>query len=411
MLRELFPRMYHRFTSLPILGTEMERFVAFLTKEGYPRTPARRHVRTALKVDVHLRALGCRVLAALDRGQLRSCAPPPGRSQADINASATVRLLERFLDERGILRPPPPPGPSERLIAEYASDLKHVRGLSSSTIKHHVATAARFLGGLEGGVSALSSLSAGDIESFVCARGKRLSRESLQHVIAHLRSFLRYLASQGDAPAGLDHQIDTPRVYRAERLPRALPWETVQRFLASIDRTTALGRRDYAMFMLIVTYGLRACEVVTLRFEDIDWKMARLNVPARKTAASLLLPLTDGVGDSMIEYLRTGRPDVSYREIFVRHRAPVGILKPTAIGEAFQRWSRRSDLGIPCQGPHCLRHSLAVHLLRQGVSLKTIGDLLGHRDAESTCVYLRLNVDDLREVALPLPGSVKEVAS
>jgi len=113
----------------------------------------------------------------------------------------------------------------------------------------------------------------------------------------------------------------------------------------------------------------------------------------------------------MIEYLRTGRPDVSYREIFVRHRAPVGILKPTAIGEAFQRWSRRSDLGIPCQGPHCLRHSLAVHLLRQGVSLKTIGDLLGHRDAESTCVYLRLNVDDLREVALPLPGSVKEVAS
>jgi site-specific recombinase XerD len=273
-----------------------------------------------------------------------------------------------------------------------------------------VATVAEFLASLGGGLRALSGLSSGEIESFVVVTGKRMSRESLQHVIGHLRSLLRYLASRGKAPAGLDRQIDTPRVYRGERLPRALPWETVQRLLGSIDRTTPLGLRDYAMLTLIATYGLRTCEVVALRLQDIEWKAARLNVPTRKTLTALLLPLTDGVGDSLVEYLRRGRPDVPYREVFVRHRAPSGILKPTAVTEAFQCWSRRSQLGIPFQGPHCLRHSYAVHLLRKGVSLKTIGDLLGHRYAESTCVYLRLAVDDLREVALSLPSRQREVA-
>jgi integrase/recombinase XerD len=117
----------------------------------------------------------------------------------------------------------------------------------------------------------------------------------------------------------------------------------------------------------------------------------------------LLLPLTNAVGESIIEYLTKGRPEVHCREIFVRHQSPRGTLKSTAISEAFQAWSRRSGLEIPFQGPHCIRHSFAVHLLRQGTSLKTIGDILGHRDIQSTCVYLRLNIEDLRTVPLCMP--------
>ena len=110
-----------------------------------------------------------------------------------------------------------------------------------------------------------------------------------------------------------------------------------------------------------------------------------------------------------------GGPPPVYRELFLRHRTPVGVLKPTAVTEAFQAWAKRSGLGIPFQGAHCLRHSYAVYLLRSGVSLKTIGDLLGHRTLESTCVYLRLAVEDLREVSLDLPAGLAcgatEVAS
>lgn len=149
--------------------------------------------------------------------------------------------------------------------------------------------------------------------------------------------------------------------------------------------------------------------------------MARLRIPQRKTRNALWLPLTDEVGTVLLDYLRHGRAALavrrkrvpyqgnaahSYRELFLRHRTPIGVLKPTAITEAFQAWSKRSGLAIPFQGVHCLRHSYAVYLLRSGLSLKTIGDLLGHRNFESTCVYLRLAVDDLREVTLDLPANI-----
>ena len=240
-------------------------------------------------------------------------------------------------------------------------------------------------------------------------------------MVGHLRAFLRFLASAGEIPTGLDAQIDTPRVYRGEQLPRALPWDTVRALLDSIDHATPMGRRDYAILLLMATYGLRACEVVTLTLDDVEWRAGRLRIPQRKTRGSLWLPLTDEVGTALLDYLRHGRhalsvrrqrvpfrggPPRSHRELFLRCRTPAGVLKPTAVTEAFQAWSKRSGLDIPFQGVHCLRHSYAVHLLRSGLSLKTIGDILGHRTLESTCVYLRLAVDDLRDVALPLPATV-----
>lgn len=253
-----------------------------------------------------------------------------------------------------------------------------------------------------------------DVEDFVREAGNRVGRRHLKNIIAHLRSFLRYLAVQNEVPIGLDSQIDTPCVYRGEQLPRALAWETVLAFLQSIDRSIAIGKRDYAMLLCMATYGLRSSEVVSLKLEDIEWRFNRIKVFQRKTGKSLVLPLTDAVGDSIINYLQEGRPLTSNREIFVRHRAPAGILKPKIMHDIFQAWRKRSGLDIPPQGPHCLRHSFATHLLRQGVSLKTIGDILGHRDFESTCVYLRLNIDELRTVALNLPvspNSTQEVLS
>lgn len=233
--------------------------------------------------------------------------------------------------------------------------------------------------------------------------GKRLSRATLQHRIAQLRGFLRFLATNGIVRPGLDRQIDTPRVYRQEQLPRSLPWPTVQGLLQCIDRRTAEGLRDYAMLFLIATYGLRACEVVALTLDAIDWRGRRLHVPQRKTGTPLVLPLTDAAGTILLRYLRHGRPASPHRELFLRHRAPAGVLQRTAVTDVFQKWVRRSGLPIPFSGPHCLRHSYAVALLRRGVSLKTLGDLLGHRTAESTCAYLRLATDDLREVALTAP--------
>jgi integrase/recombinase XerD len=177
----------------------------------------------------------------------------------------------------------------------------------------------------------------------------------------------------------------------------------VQAFLSSIDRNSAIGKRDYAMFSLMTTYGLRACDVVALTLNDIQWRAGQILIRQSKTGNPLELPLTDEVGSAIQNYLRKVPRYGPHRQVFLRLKAPGGTLKTTAVIEAFQAWSARSGLEIPFKGVHCIRHSYALHLLRQGVPLKTIGDVLGHRSPESTAVYLRLATDDLRTVALPVP--------
>lgn len=421
MLLELYPRVHRRYTSLPIIGPALDGFGTWLLKQGYSTDRTREYFRAAPRLARQLQQRGVRSLSGLTRARLLACAPTD--SQADPDLAALVRQLDRYLDAELSLYPPRAASPLDQRITAYATHLEQVRGFARSTCAYHRRTVTDLLThlGYEKTPTRLAALTGRDLETFLCAVGPRQTRASLQHVVSHLRAFLRYLASAGEIRPGLETQIDTPRVYRGEQLPRALPWDTVQALLKAVDRTTPMGRRDYAMFLLIATYGLRACEVVTLTLDDVEWRAGRLRIPQRKTRSSLWLPLTDDVGAALLDYLRQGRSALAvrrqrvpfrggplpiYRELFLRHRTPVGVLKPTAVTEAFQAWSKRSGLAIPFQGAHCLRHSYAVYLLRSGISLKTIGDLLGHRTLESTCVYLRLAVEDLREVALDLPADV-----
>lgn len=406
MLVELYPKFHARFSSLPLLGPHVDGFVVWLHAQGYPRLPIRLRVRETPRVDKWLKRRGFRRLKDLSRDQLLQLTPRD--SQDDIYLAASVRSLADFLDEKGMLARPTATQ-SQRLVETYRAHLDHVRGLAESTLTHHASTVSEFLVSLryDADAGVLRRLAPRHIERFLKIVGPRVSRESLQHIVAHLRSFLRFLVERGVIAAGLDTTIDTPRVYRGERLPRSLPWKTVQSFLAAIDRSTPMGRRDYAMFLLVTTYGLRTSEVAALRLDDIEWRAGRLRIPRPKTKTPIVLPLTKEVGAALIEYLQRDRPELPHRELFLRVRAPSGPIAPTAVTEAFQAWTRRAGLAIPHQGPHCLRHSLAVHLLREGTSLKAIGDLLGHRSIESTCVYLRLHVGDLRDAALEVPPEVR----
>ncbi|MPZ21144.1 MAG: tyrosine-type recombinase/integrase [Luteitalea sp.] len=421
MLLELYPRVHRRYTSLPIIGPTLDGYGTWLLKQGYSTDRAREYFRAAPRLARQLQRCGVRTLTGLTRARLRACTPAD--SQDDPDLAALVRQLDRYCQVELSLYPAPALTRIEHRVTAYTSHLAQVRGFSRSTCTYHRRTVTAFLAhvGYEKTPTRLAALTRRDLETFLCAVGPQQTRASLQHVVSHLRGFLRFLAAVGEIPPGLEAQIDTPRVYRGEQLPRALPWDTVQALLTAIDRTTPMGRRDYAMFLLMATYGLRPCEIVALTLDDVEWRARRVRVPQRKTYGSLWLPLTDDVGTALLDYLRHGRaalavrrqrvpfrggPPPRYRELFLRHRTPVGVLKPTAVTEAFQAWSKRSGLAIPFHGAHCLRHSYAVYLLRSGISLKTIGDLLGHRTLESTCVYLRLAVQDLRDVALDLPAEV-----
>jgi integrase len=241
------------------------------------------------------------------------------------------------------------------------------------------------------------------IEAFLRKSARTNNRFSLQHIVATLRAYLRERHAQGILPRPLHLQIDTPRAYRGERLPRALPWVQVQAFIQSIDRSEPFGRRDFTLLYLAAAYGLRSGELVRLTLDDIDWRGRSLRVIQTKTRQTLQLLLTDEAANVLIDYLRKARPQSAQRQLFLRMRAPFIPLQPAAVNHVLEHRLRCSGLNLPPFATHVLRHSFATRLMHQGVSIKAIGDALGHRDIESTSVYLRLNVDDLRAVALPAP--------
>ncbi|MCI0416672.1 site-specific integrase [bacterium] len=405
MIQKLFPRGYNHYLSLKVLGPVASDFAVWLLDHGFTMGSARFDLRALRSIDHQLRKQGHNRIQDVTREELNICSNRVGRKNY-ING-CIVHTLGRFLSDKDLLKESVParPGPSELLLVEYADFLKDIRGLEDKTIRNHVATVFSFLDQLsyEKDPSRLERIKIGDIETFLKVSGRTNSRTSLQHIVGHLRAFLKFTAMQGASPSGLQTQIDTPRLYRLEQLPKSLPWQTVKRFLKAIDKTTELGLRDYTMFFLILTYGLRASEVVTLTLDDILWQSSCIRVPQNKTKSELFLPLTDEAASILIRYIRRARPSLPYRQLFLRARAPYGVLKPTAVSDAAKRWFRHGGLNIPGKGVHWLRHSYAVHLLRQGVSVKVIGDVLGHRNAESTSVYLRLATDDLRDVPLDLP--------
>jgi site-specific recombinase XerD len=408
MLRSLLPKAHHKFLSLPLLGPIADGFDDWLASSGYTAGSREFAIRMLPHVDADLRRRRVRDVASLTHATLHTC----WRDLINVfpTNAGTVRALERYLTAGGMIAAggDDAAAPCAFLLSrEYADHIRDVRGFAVSTVSSHRRATQCFLQHLEQAGVAVGGIHLGHVESYLSKAGKRLCRAALQHEVAALRGFLRFLSRDGRAPTGLDSQIDTPRLYRLEQLPRALPWETVRTLLRSINRTSPMGLRDYGMFLLIATYGLRASEIVAISLEDISWRQRILRIHQRKTSSPLDLPLTNEVLAALVKHLKRTPPPSPYRRVFLRMRAPIGILKPTAVTEAFQALVRKSGLSIPYQGPHCLRHAYAVHLLKNGISLKTIGDILGHRTAESTSMYLRLATGDLREVALQVPGGDK----
>lgn len=405
MLLQLRPRSYQNYLSLPILGSILDEFTSWLFQRGYAIGTIKGQLKDARKLDSYFIGQGIQALGELTH---KSFETAWHHYRLKGNLASTIRQIELFLDETRRLAPVEPLAktPAMLEVERYAEYLQDIRGLSASTIQSHSSYIQEFLEYLnyEADRNTIKSLTSKDTEGFIGLCSKRMNRYSLQHVVAYLRSFLRFEYEEGVLTTPLYAMIDTPRTYRLERLPRAFPWEIVNALLLSIDRSSAHGIRDYTILYLMATYGLRASEITSLTLDDIDWKSGSIQTPQQKIGSQLMLPLTGAAGEVLIRYLKKSRPTTPYRQLFLRIRAPHGPLKPTAIHDILESRIRLSGLDIKWNGTHCLRHSCAVHLLRQGSSLKAIGGILGHRDAESTCVYLRLAVDDLREVALPVPN-------
>jgi integrase/recombinase XerD len=405
MLRALLPRAHQKVLSLPLLGPITDGLDDWLADNGYTLTSRKKAMRTLPRVDADLRR---RVvdIASLTHATLDACWHD--LQKVVPKRMGIVRELERYLTKAGVISA----DESETagtcaLNLEYANHLREVRGLAPLTVKQRQYTVECFLQHLKEAGAGVGCIQTSHIETYIAKAATRLGRVSLKHEIGRLRSFLRFLVADGRMPAGLDQQVDAPRVYRLERLPRALPWDTVRNLLQSIDTSSPAGLRNYAMLLLIATYGLRPCEVVAINLDDIRWREGILQIPQRKNGSFTELPLTNEVLSALVKHLKRTPPPAPFRRVFMRMQAPMGVLKPSAVGNAFAALVRKSGLSIPHLrgGPYCLRHSYAVHLVKRGTPFKTIGDILGHRSPEATTMYLRLATEDLRGVALAVPGA------
>ena len=261
----------------------------------------------------------------------------------------------------------------------------------------------RFFGWLaHGDIADLQSLTSQHVRDFI---------SSLQHfrpatIAVHasaLRSFLRYLHLKGELDLDLAHAVERPRLYRQIQPPQILDPETVESLLTAVDRSTALGKRDYAMLLLAARYGLRPSDIRSLRFENVHWRDQRIILLQSKTQRSLELPLLADVDDALVDYIREGRPASTAREIFVRHIAPIGPLaQRNNLWPVMARALKAAEIELPGprRGLQILRHSLATRMLANGVALDTISDVLGHSSVETTRRYAQVDLAGLRSVTL-----------
>lgn len=406
LLVQLRPHAFTRWRSLPVLGSVVDDFVQWLGGKGYAMGTIRNFLNTLPQIVRWLRRHQITRFDQLTQQQLQVAKEHYRALQDD--ASSGTNALKRFLTEQHLVPEGelPPTCPVEVELGRFSAYLRETRGLAETTIAGHCNRLRVFLRHIRFDAARAASvrrLKLRQIQAFLRLSAQTNNRFSMQHIAATLRAYLQERHAQGALSQSLHQQIDTPRVYRGERLPRALPWAQVRTFLQSIDRSDAFGRRDFTLLYLAAAFGLRSGELVRLTLDDIDWRSRTLSIRQTKTRQILRLPLTDEAAHVLIDYLRTARPKSALRQLFLRVRAPFTNLKPASVHDVLEHRLRCSGQDLPPIGTHVLRHSFATRLMQQGVSIKAIGDTLGHRDIESTSVYLRLNVDELRQVAISVP--------
>lgn len=290
--------------------------------------------------------------------------------------------------------------PYTNQLAAFSDYQLRERGLSPNTVDRHRQMLYRFFLQLDQTGLRLQTLNVTQVDDLLAKKVGEgtCTRRTISTWVSILRPFFRFAEGHGWCRQGLAAALMAPRVFRHESLPVGLSWEDVKRLLAAADRERAVDIRDRAVLMLLAVYGLRAGEVSALSLDDFDWAQERLTVRCGKAQRPRIYPLCRPVGAAVLRYLREVRPRCDRREVFLTLCAPFRPLA-FALGAMVQRRLRALDVPLPHYGPHALRHACATHLLSQGLSLKEIGDHLGHRSPDATCIYAKVDLASLRAVA------------
>ncbi|MGH2761562.1 MAG: site-specific integrase [Thermoleophilaceae bacterium] len=325
-----------------------------------------------------------------------------GRHRCQWSRPGLVCLLE-VLGGLGVLaaEPAPPSSPTDLLLASFERYLLTERGLAAGTASGYVTHARRFLDGLAPGRE-LAWLTAGEVTGAVLGKAASgVSVSATQYFVSGLRAFLRFCFVDGRLEADLSQAALAVTGRRSSSLPRGIGRADARALLGACDRRTALGRRDYALIITLLRLGLRRGELARMTLDDIDWRAGELVVRG-KGGREDRLPLPADVGAAIAGYLRRGRPASGRREVFLRARAPFEPIESGTVSSTVRRACRRA--GIVEVGSHRLRHTMACEMVAAHVPLERIGRVLRHRSLQSTAIYARVDIEQLRPLCAPWPG-------
>jgi len=325
------------------------------------------------------------------------------RGRRKVPSVKSFKPLLRFLRAEGVIaEPPEPESPVGRLLVDYRRWLVAERGLAESTVIRYENLARRFLElhSVDDSVEP-AALTGAEVVSFLLRESERVSVGSAKGRVAELRSLLKFLFVRGLTARLLTTAVPPVAGWRETGIPKALPAGHVQLLLDSCDRGDPVQARDYAILMLVARLGLRSIEVARLELGDIDWRGGRIIVRG-KASREDGMPLPTDVGRALAEYLADVRPQTSLRSVFICCKAPRRGIRPDLVSDVTRRACDRA--GLPRVGAHRLRHALATEMLRRGVKLVDIGQVLRHRDLATTALYAKVDVATLRSIALPWPG-------
>ncbi len=387
------------------LGPFVDGYRAWLLERGYSPGTAEHELRF-LSVLGRWMAAEDLAVRQLDEDVIAACvAAHSAEGRIASVVARGSRSLMIYLRGLGVLSPErgEPVTPLGELIEEYRQWLVGDRGLAPLTVARYLALATRFLGERVSAVDGLGvkDLSGEQVTAFLLRECERLSVDSAKGKVGELRSLLRFLFVRGLIQLALGESVPPVAGWRDTRIPRSVPPADVEQLIASFDRSTLDGVRDAAIVLLLARLGLRSIEVARLELSDLDWRAGELLVRG-KGGKEDRLPLPDDVGTALAEYL-TVRGRREFRRVFLTLRAPTRPIRPDLVGDVVRRACEQA--GMARLTPHRLRHTLASEMLAQGASLQEISQVLRHAHLSTTAIYAKVDLERLRQVALPWPGA------
>ena len=403
------------------IGPEIERYVEWLVKQKYAARNVFVRVPLLMQFGEFARAAGARSweeLPAHVESFIETWLRRRGREYSESQHKLAARnignpiwqLLRLILPNAQDYRPlhhgqritkSQTTEPFAEVVPKFFEFLRRERGLREGTVvqyRHYLQRLEDYLRKINRPL--LPDLAPKIVTAFITQRGEIIDKRSVQSLCSILKVFFRYLYRVSLTQRDLSKVIESPRRYRLANVPRSITWNEVEQMLNKVDRRSGIGRRDYAILMLLVTYGLRAREVGALTLDDIDWKHDHLQVSGRKAGHSTAYPLATNVGEAILDYLKQGRPETTQRALFFAASAPYKPLSSAAVSLLAKRYLRKAGVVVPRPGSHTLRHTCVQRLVDSGFSLKTIGDYVGHRTPDATKIYTKINIERLRQVAL-----------